>query len=248
MRKFRGEINGVTYTDQREFEKSYTEFCRNAGPTDPVTVSFSIEEIEEDEDNQLNEEPERQQQTETNIRKALREHSDKDDNDTDNRRLCNTADAIRSVVDETSTRLESFIDAEVGEQDYRSVHELENIVDSALMKIDWLVQSLPAHLRELLCNSIYGATEEMVDKINSGLVDSRYEIAKEQELISDEIQEFNEEIDSIDDQIRNLDGDREKIYGEINKRQEEYNLNETKINSICIAKKFFDGLLNAFSM
>lgn len=246
MRKFRGEINGVEYTDQQEFEKSYIEFCRNAGPTDPVTVSFSIEEIE-DEEKQLNEEPEKQQ-TETNIRKALREHSGTDDNDTDNRRLCSTADAIRNVVDETATRLESFIGASADEQDYRSVHELENIVDSALMKIDWLVQSLPANLRKLLCSSIYGATEEMVDKINSGLVDSRYEIAKEQELISDEIQEFNEEIDSIDVQIRNLDSEKDKIYCEINNRQEEYNLNESKINSIGVAKKFFDGLLNAFSM
>lgn len=237
MRKFKGQINGVEYTNQESFREAY-ERLTASGTHEPINVSYSIEYIDDscDKKNPIG-------KVENKIdNNQIPEKLTEDDS----KILCEAVEKIRDIVDDTTSRIQSYIDSDT--QTYRSMREFCVMTDAAISKIRWIVQSLPAKLRKELCTNIYNATKEMVDNINSELVDIRYELSKRQESIGGEVNEIEKDIKDVDNEIEELQNEKDSLFDEIGELQTEYDRNGSKVEAISTATRFFDDLVESFSL
>ncbi len=241
MRKFKGEINGVEYTDKIKFTEDARRLALTAGPEDPIHMSYSLEYVDDDQDKDIKRPTEKtvptNKEPEIHIGTLTERESEI---------MCEAVEKIRDIVNETAAKIQEYIEADAAT--YRNMREFGVMTDAAITKIRWIVQSLPIGLRKELCNSIYDATKEMSDNINSELVDLRYELAKDQDLISEKVGSIEDDIDDINDEIKDLEEERTNLCKDIDKLQDEYSNNDRKIETISTACNFFDELVSTFTM
>lgn len=254
MRKFKGQINGVEYTDIEEFNAAYKRITENGGSSRNISVSYEIE-YDSDPGTEEQKQPNYNSGTiqKTDSKKVTEDGCTADSpfTEKENKALCSSIDVIAEAVEVASKKVQETIDLEELPESVEK--QLGMTLDGCIQRIRWTVNQLPAVLRNTLCESVYSATKEMVDNIDSELEDRTYEEEKENSDLVERRVDIEHEMQELDDEINNLESEIEHLGDEWDELDEERSgivsqieNSENRLKSLDRSKKFFRDLIEVF--